>query len=207
MSFASGFRGTANGSVQSAYTDQPGVAVAGMLAFAGDLNNIDSLMVDETNGIAAGKGVVAVQQAAVATNLQRPNQAISLPSGYMTYADFAGVVVFEQAMQTDENGNPGWADNRQARVLRPGRAGGRIYVDAKDTITTTDGVHWVILAPEDGSYALGDFSPTALSGGAAGHTVLLPNVRWVTPGVNGDKVIIELLGDVIAGGFVDDSNS
>lgn len=207
MTFASGFRGTANGSVQAAYTDQPGVAVAGMLAFAGDLNNIDSLLVDETNGIAAGKGVIATQQAAVATNLQRPNQVISLPSGYMTAADFAGVVVFEQAMQSDENGVPGWADNRLARILRPGRAGGRIYVDAKDTIEVTDGVHWVVLAPADASYAVGDFSPTALSGGALGHTVLLPNVKWVTPGVSGDKVIIELMGDVITGGFVDDSNS
>ncbi len=48
--FATGYRGTVNGSVQTDYADQPGQAFPGMLAFAGDDNFLDSIFIGETNG-------------------------------------------------------------------------------------------------------------------------------------------------------------
>lgn len=155
MTFSNGFRGTANGAVQAAVTDQPGVAVAGMLAFASDLNYVDALYIGDANGIAAGKGV-KVAAVSDSVSLQRPNQSMHIPTGSETEADFAGVLVFNEAMQSDENGVPGWADNRIGQLAKPTRSGVRIYVNAIEAIAVGDPVHWIIGAT--GSYVEGDFS-------------------------------------------------
>lgn len=199
MTFASGYRGTAHGSVQTTYQDQPGVAVPGMLAFASDYHNTDAIFIGEANGIAAGKGV-RLLAANEGLNFQRPPVQAFLPEGdgVEAVAEFGGVVVFDEAMQSDENGVPGWAYGRVARIVRPGRAGGRVYVSAKDTITPgTSTVNWVIVAPADGSYELGDFAPSALGGGDAGTSVALTNCSWVTPAVDGEVAILEMHGNVL----------
>lgn len=158
MTFASGYRGSVNGAVQTAYTDQPGIAVAGMIAFASDLNNVDSFLIAETNGIAAGKGVVFTANTDT-LSLQSPPVTVGLPTGSTTAADFGGIMLFDEAMQSDENGVPGWADGRACRVLRPGRAGGRVYAKAVEAIDhTTDSVHLVITASE--TYEVGEFAPS-----------------------------------------------
>lgn len=177
-----GFRGTAGGSVQTTYTDQPGVASAGMLAFASEeaLALIDSYIVGEANGIAAGRGVVLTQ---VATpnigNLQAPNQTANLPSAGNTVTDFAGIAVWDATMQSDSNGVPGYNQGRLLRVMRKGRSGGRIYVKVMDTIAVTDTVYLVTVASTDGNYQPGDFT----NGTPAGATTatLATVAKWITP--------------------------
>ena len=193
MSFASGFRGTVSGSVQANYTDQPGVGVAGMLAFASDINLCDAIIVGETNGVAAGRGVTATLNTAAGTNLQRPDRSLFLPAVADDAADLAGIVVFDENMQTDENGVPGWAKGRFARVLRPVRAGGRIYVKAKEAIApATATVNWVTVAGTDGLYAVGEFAPAALAGTAeAGTSVAISTASFVTTAAAGELAMVE----------------
>ena len=198
MSFASGYRGNANGAVQTSYGDQPGIAVPGMLAFASDINNCDAIFIGETNGIKAGAGVrfVASNEG---LGFQRPGMQAFLPEGDEGATEFGGIVVFDEAMQSDENGVPGWANGRVARIVRPSRGGGRIYVEAKAEITVgSSTVNWVTAAPTDASFEVGDFSPTALGGGAAGTSVALTNCSWVVGGAIGEMAMLELHGNVIS---------
>lgn len=187
-----GFRGTVGGAVQTAYTDQPGVAVPGQIAFASDLNQCDAHIVGETNGLAAGRGI-KLTAISDDISLQRPNSAAFLPGDDDTKAAFAGVVVFDEAMQSDENAVNGWAKGRVARIVKPGRAGGRIYVLAKEDIAVTDTVNWVTIAGTDGLYAKGEFSPDALAGDAEfGTSVALDNARWIAGAAAGGVAILEL---------------
>lgn len=194
MSFASGYRGTVNGAVQTTYPDQPGVGIAGQIAFASDLNNIDAMFIGESNGIAAGKGV---KPSAVSDDysLQRPHDEVILPGSGDDVGDFAGILVFDESMQSDENGVPGLAHGRVGRIAKPGRAGARIYVKAVEAIDpATSTVNWVVVGGTDGLYEAGEFAPAALAGSAAaGYSTSLATVaRWVTKAAAGGLAIIEL---------------
>lgn len=195
--FATGFRGQVNGSVQTAYSDQPGIAVPGMLAFASDINNCDAIFIGEAEGIRAGAGV-RLLYADEGLGFQRPPEQAFLPEGDEAVAEFGGIIVFDEAMQSNEDGVPGWAKGRVARVLRPGRMGGRIYVKVKDAIVPgTSTVNWVIAADAAEKYEVGDFSPSALGGGDAGTSVLLTNCKWVTRADAGKIAMLELHGNVV----------
>jgi hypothetical protein len=191
--FINGYRGEIGGAVQTTYSDQPGVAVPGMIAFASDLSNVDALLISETDGIAAGKGVKAV---AIDDDisLQRPNVSVLLPTTGNTVADFVGVLCFDETMQSDEDGVPGYAAGRLGRILKNARAGGRIYVKAVEAIDpATSVVHWVVVAGSDGLYEAGEFAPAALAGSAsAGYSTTLASIaKWVTKAEAGDVAIIE----------------
>lgn len=201
MSFASGFRGSVNGSVQTTYDDQPGQAMPGMLMFASDINMCDAVFIGETNGIEAGKGVQFVN-ADEGLGFQRPAVLAYLPAGTEAAAELAGIVVFDEAMQSqaDADGNPinGWAKGRVARVLRPGRGGGRIYVKAiAEIIVGTSTVNWVIAAGSDGIYEVGEFSPSVLNSGTVGTTVAIANAKWITNAAAGELAGLEFYGTVI----------
>lgn len=193
MSFATGYRGVVGGSVQSAYTDQPGVGVPGMVAFASDNMLKDAVVIGEANGIAAGRGV-RLTAVSDDISLQRPNLQALLPAAGSNEAAFAGILLFDEAMQSDENGVPGWADGRMGRIAKNNRAGGRIYVKAVEAVTLTDTVNWVTIAPVDASYAIGEFSPSALGGTTLGTSVAISTARWVSEADAGGVAIIELLG-------------
>lgn len=192
-----GFRGTVNGAVQTTYTDQPGQAVAGMLAFASDLDQMDSVLVGEADGVACGAGVaLPMNTASDPGNLQTPNVLATLPTADSTAADFGGVVVFEETAQSDTDGNPGWAKGRNCRVASNRRAGARIYIPAKDAITAlTSTVNWVIAGGSDGKYQAGDFAPAALAGDAThGTSVAITTARWISSAAVGGFAVLELLG-------------
>ena len=192
MPFANGYRGVAGGSVQTAYTDQPGQAYEGQLAFASDLNNCDALFIAETDGIAAGLGV-KVAELEDTISLQRPNQAASLPAATDDETDFAGILAFDESMQTDENGVPGYAKGRVGRFLKPGRAGGRIYVKAQEIVAIGDPVEWVVKAGTDPILPVGGFTSQVHDGTSTNPlTVTLANARWVTPAAAGEMAILEL---------------
>lgn len=188
MSF-NGFRGHIGGSVQTSYADQPGAGVPGMLAFASDINLTDSVYIGEATGIAAGLGVVFVDvdNTAAPANLQRPGVAAYLPDSTTVAYDFKGVVVFDEQMQSDENGVPGYASGRVGRVLVSARVGGRIYVNTPVVVNhTLDEVYMQIVA--DATFAVGEFS-NALD---VGNSILLPNCRWVTSSEIGGIAVIEI---------------
>ena len=200
--FSDGFRGNVMGSVQTTYADQPGQAVAGMLAFASDENNCDAVIIGETNGIEAGKGVQFIALTESATQMQRPAVSAYLPDGDESAAQMAGIVVWEPAMQSmaDAGGNPinGWAKGRVARILRPGRGGGRIYVKAKDEVLPgSSTVNWVIAVGSNAKYELGEFAPGVLNSGTVGTTVAIANAAWITDADANGLAIIELYGTVV----------
>jgi len=208
MSFASGYRGVAGGSVQTTYQDQPGIAVDGMLAYASEqaIANLDAIFIGEVNGIAAGRGV-RLLAANEGLGYQRPPWQAFLPEGDEAAAEFGGIVVFDEAMQSDENGVPGWAKNRVARILRPGRQGGRIYVKCKDAVNpATATVNWVIAPDAAGVYERGEFVPTALAGGAAGTSVALANCSWEIGCSAGGLAVLVLHGTVVPTVSTDDSS-
>ena len=199
--FSDGFRGSVNGSVQTTYADQPGQAIAGMLAFASDINNCDAMFIGETNGIEAGKGIHGVI-GDEGLGFQRPALLAYLPSGDEAAAQMYGIIVFDEAMQSmaDGSGNPinGWAKGRVARVLRPGRGGGRIYVKAIEAVVPgTSTVNWVITAGSDAKYEVGEFAPGVLNSGTIGTSVAITNAQWVTAAAAGEVAMLELFGNVV----------
>lgn len=206
MSFANGYRGTAGGAVQTTYKDQPGVAYPGMLMFASDLNNCDSIFIGETAGIRAGAGIRALA-ANEGLGMQRPAVAAYLPEGDEAAAEFYGIIVFDEAMQCDENGVPGWAKSRVGRVVRPGRSGGRVYVPVKDAIVPgTSTVNWVLIPDAAGKYERGDFAPAALAGGDAGTSVAITNADWIVAASADGLAGLELFGNVIPVRSTDDES-
>lgn len=188
MSFGSGYRGSVGGFVQNNYTDQPGVGVPGMLAFASDFNFTDSVSIGEPDGIAAGIGVV-FQYVDDKTSLQRPHVAAYLPTDTTVASDFKGVVVFAEDMQSNEYGIPGVENGRIGSVLLNSRSGGRIYVRTFGAIDpATDDVYLRII--ESATEPLGSFSSVA-----SAETIIIPNAKWVTAVVIDSNLgMIELLG-------------
>lgn len=166
MAFTSGFRGTVGGSVQSNYTDQPGRAVAGMMAFASEeaIALLDSMIIMETNGIAAGRGVKFTQLTEAGYNLQVPNAGAYLPATGDDVADFAGILVFDETMQSDENGVPGYAKGRVGRILRKGRSGGRVWIKVQETVAVTDTLYLVTVKSTDEAFQPGDFAVSTPTG-------------------------------------------
>ena len=197
MGQLTGFRGAVNGSVQTSYTDQPRRAYPGQLAFSSDENLLDAVIVGDANGIFAGQGVrLDVNTSTEDGNMQTPNVLANQPLGNDTdtAATFGGIVVFEEGMQSDSLGNPGWNQGRVARVMRPKRAGGRIYVQAPDAVVlNTSTVNWVIEVGSDGLHPLGSFASTALAGNSTvGYSVAIPMAVWVSACAAGGIACIEL---------------
>lgn len=192
--FSTGYRGAVNGAIQTSVLDQPGVGVPGMLPFASDNDLIDSYIA--AGDVPAGCGVQLIANAGAATSFQAPPFLAQVPSahGTLTLADFAGICVFDENMQSNADGAPGWADGRSCRIIRPGRAGGRVFVKAVEDITaSTATVNWVVEAGTDGKYAVGEFSPAALAGSAgAGYSVAITTAKFITSAKAGGVAIIEL---------------
>lgn len=193
--FNTGFRGTANGAIQTVVTDQPGVGVPGELCFASDNDLVDSYLVTGTDGVFAGAGVQLVANSAGLGQLQLPGQLAQVPNANnLTIADFKGVVVFDENMQSDATGVPGWDDGRTCRVVRPGRAGGRVFVKAVEAVDkATATVNWVTQGGTDGKYRAGEFAPTALAGSAAaGYSVAITTATVISSAAAGGVYAIEL---------------
>ena len=201
--FASGYYGLAGGAVQATYDDQPGVGVPGELAYASDINLCDALYVGDANGIAAGMGVkrVAITDA---VSLQTPLDAIYLPgntwsafgvngsAGGETIANFAGIVVFDETMQSDSSGRPGWDTGRMAMVARPQRGGARPYVYCREAMTKGNNLWWVTIggtAASGAVYNAGEFADHAPAGGVT--SVEITTAFLVTSGIAGGVAMVE----------------
>jgi len=201
-----GFYGIAGGAVQSTYDDQPGVGVPGELAYASDINFCDALCVGDANGIAAGLGVKRVSISSDdAVSLQTPLDAVFLPgntagaswgvngsAGGETIASFAAVMIFDETMQSDSSGQPGWDTGRMAMVARPERGGARPYVKCVEACTKGNNVYWITVggaAASGAVYAAGQFASYSPGGGVT--AVELTNAFFITSGVAGGVAMIE----------------
>lgn len=191
--FGTGFRGTVQGAIQTTVKDQPGQGVPGMLPFAGDNDLIDSYVTG--SDVFAGGGVQLVANSGGLAQFQLPGQLAQMPNASnLTIADFGGVVVFDENMQSNANGENGWAEGRVARVLRPGRAGGRIFVKAVEAVDKAAAtVNWVTQGGTDGKYAAGEFAPAPLAGSAAaGYSVAITTAKVISSAAAGGVFAIEL---------------
>ncbi len=188
MSFGSGYRGSVGGAVQTEYYDQPAAGIPGMIAFASDNNQIDSVYIGEEGGVAAGKGVIFAD-VVDDNSFQRPKVSAHLPIATTVVTDFKGVVVFAPHMESDINGIPGWGKGRISGILMNHRSGGRIYVRTPIAVDhTIHDVYWQIVP--DADFEAGEFGPS--DNGA--NSILIPTAKWITSSTDDDNAIIELFG-------------
>lgn len=169
---------------QSQYFDQQATALPGSIAYASDNWLIDSAYVanpatenDAPVFLAAGLGVV------VTPNTSPERQGLNMkiataPTASTTAADFAGVVVRNEQMSANERGNAGMYSGSMLNIMRPVRAGGRIWVSlAKGAAASTYGgaVYWVVADTAGTGKAIGSFTTAAVSG----DTVALTDAKFL----------------------------
>lgn len=158
--------GPKRGFAQSEYFDQQATAVAGMLANASDINLVDSAFVaaaDAVNGMVAGIGVVALPTT-VSSRAGVNYDRIMAPTATATDADFAGVVVRNQVMKSNPNGEACWYEGDMANYARRGRSGSRIWVKLVNGTATPGGdVYWVVSDIAGTGKTIGGFSASAIS--------------------------------------------
>lgn len=179
---------------QFQYFDQQATALAGMLANASDINLVDSAFVgpvDATVGLTAGIGVMV--NPAVRSNRPGLNYDIVMPPNKAaTDEAFAGIVVRNQFMRTNSNGEACYFFEDMANYARRDRAGARIWVQLAHGTTVFGGpVHWIVRDTKNTGLKIGAFSASAITGTAT-----------PTPGsLNGGTLYVSDVNDVTNGGF------
>lgn len=186
--------GPRKGFAQTQYFDQQATALAGMLANASDINLVDNGFVgevDDTEGLVAGIGIVSYYT----NQSNRPgiNQQILVPpTPATTDADFAGIVVRNQFMRTNSNGEACYFFEDVANFTRRDRAGSRIWVHlAHGSTSFGSPVYWIVRDTAGTGKQIGAFSGDVVVGTAT-----------PTPSVlNGGTVNINDVKSIINGGF------
>jgi hypothetical protein len=165
-----------DGCVQRDYFDQMATAAIGELANAGDINLVDSIFVGAVgdDGLVAGVGVVA----SVVSDVARAgiNQyAANYPAAGATAAALVGIVVRNQQMRSNSAGDPCWFEGDVANIVRPDRAGGRIWLALANGATAPgENAHWIVSDTTDHGKRLGSFSAEEI----AGDTVEIPSLKF-----------------------------
>lgn len=186
------YHGTRFGFVQSAVYDQMGVALAGRLANASDINLCDAYSIGETAGVGVGLGV-ALSSIANVKKAGINDYEVKLPTSSSTAADFGGLLVRTDTGRTDAEGNNYMGYQEMGTVLRSDRVGGRIWVKAYNQITTGGNIYWIVDNSVDSDQPIGGFSGSAISASTDVDTVQLTNVRVVAGAAAGGLALIELL--------------
>ena len=165
-----------DGCVQRDYFDQMATAAIGELANASDINLVDSRYVGAVgdDGLVAGVGVVATVVADVARN--GINQyAINYPAAGAVAAALAGIVVRNQQMRSNSHGDPCWFEGDIANIVRPDRAGGRIWLALSNGVSAPGGnAHWIVSNTMDHGKRIGSFSADEITG----DTVEIPFLKF-----------------------------
>ena len=177
---------------QFQYFDQQATALAGMLANASDINLVDSAFVgpvDATVGLTAGIGVMV--KPTVCSNRPGLNYDIVMPPGSAaTDESFAGIVVRNQFMRTNSNGEACYFFEDMANYARRDRAGARIWVQlAQGSTVFGSPVYWIVRDTKNAGLKIGAFSAAPITGTATptpgslnGGTLSVNNVKAVTNG-------------------------
>lgn len=185
------------GFAQFQYFDQQATALAGMLANASDINLVDSAFVghvDATVGLTAGIGVMV--NPTVRSNRPGLNYDIVMPpDSTATDESFAGIVVRNQFMRTNSNGEACYFFEDMANYARRDRAGARVWVQlAHGSTVFGDPVYWIVRDTKNAGLKIGAFSaapitgtatptPGSLNGGSLnGGTLSVNDVKAVTNG-------------------------
>lgn len=180
------------GFAQFQYFDQQATALAGMLANASDINLVDSAFVgpvDATVGLTAGIGVMV--NPTVRSNRPGLNYDIVMPpNSAATDESFAGIVVRNQFMRTNSNGEACYFFEDMANYARRDRAGARIWVQLAQGSTVLGGpVYWIVRDTKNAGLKIGAFSAAPITGTATptpgslnGGTLSMNNVKAVTNG-------------------------
>lgn len=180
------------GFAQFQYFDQQATALAGMLANASDINLVDSAFVgpvDATVGLTAGIGVMV--NPTVRSNRPGLNYDIVMPpDSAATDESFAGIVVRNQFMRTNSNGEACYFFEDMANYARRDRAGARIWVQLAQGSTVFGGpVYWIVRDTKNAGLKIGAFSAAPITGTAAptpgslnGGTLSVNDVKAVTNG-------------------------
>lgn len=180
------------GFAQFQYFDQQATALAGMLANASDFNLVDSAFVgpvDATVGLTAGIGVMV--NPTVCSNRPGLNYDIVMPPNQAaTDEAFAGIVVRNQFMRTNSNGEACYFFEDMANYARRDRAGARIWVQLAQGTTVFGGpVYWIVRDTKNAGLKIGAFSASAITGTATptpgslnGGTLSVNDVKTVTNG-------------------------
>lgn len=165
------------GFAQSQYFDQQATALAGMLANASDINLVDSAFVtgaDAVEGVTAGIAVCAVP----ATQSNRPGVNFAMVRPMYAEAvgtSVVGVIVRNQFMRTNANGEACFFNEDMANLLRLTRVGGRIWVQLVGTASTVQNgkVYCVVRNTGSNNNRIGAFSAAPISGTATATAGLL----------------------------------
>lgn len=177
---------------QFQYFDQQATALAGMLANASDINLVDSAFVgpvDATVGLTAGIGVMV--NTTVRSNRPGLNCDILMPPGNTaTDESFAGIVVRNQFMRTNSNGEACYFFEDMANYARRDRAGARVWVQLAHGSTVFGGpVYWIVRDTKNAGLKIGAFSAAPITGTATptpgslnGGTLSVNDVKAVTNG-------------------------
>lgn len=177
---------------QFQYFDQQATALAGMLANASDINLVDSAFVgpvDATVGLTAGIGVMV--NPTVRSNRPGLNYDIVMPpDSAATDESFAGIVVRNQFMRTNYNGEACYFFEDMANYARRDRAGARIWVQLAQGSTVFGGqVYWIVRDTKNAGLKIGAFSAAPITGTATptpgslnGGTLSVNNIKAVTNG-------------------------
>lgn len=180
------------GFAQFQYFDQQATALAGMLANASDINLVDSAFVgpvDATVGLTAGIGVMV--HPTVRSNRPGLNYDIVMPpDSAATNESFAGIVVRNQFMRTNSNGEACYFFEDMANYARRDRAGARIWVQLAQGSAVFGGpVYWIVRDTKNAGLKIGAFSAapitgtvTPTSGSLNGGTLSVNNVKAITNG-------------------------
>lgn len=182
------------GFAQFQYFDQQATALAGMLANASDINLVDSAFVgpvDATVGLTAGIGVMV--NPTVRSNRPGLNYDIVMPpDSAATDKSFAGIVVRNQFMRTNSNGEACYFFEDMANYARRDRAGARIWVQLAQGSTVFGGpVYWIVRDTKNAGLKIGAFSAAPITGTAT-----------PTPGsLNGGTLSVNAVKAVTNGGF------
>lgn len=182
------------GFAQLQYFDQQATALAGMLANASDINLVDSAFVgpvDATVGLTAGIGVMV--NPTVRSNRPGLNYDIVMPpDSAATDESFAGIVVRNQFMRTNSNGEACYFFEDMANYARRDRAGARVWVQLAQGSTVFGGpVYWIVRDTKNAGLKIGAFSAAPITGTAT-----------PTPGsLNGGTLVINDVKAISNGGF------
>lgn len=180
------------GFAQFQYFDQQATALAGMLANASDINLVDSAFVgpvDATVGLTAGIGVMV--NPTVRSNRPGLNYDIVMPPNHAaTDESFAGIVVRNQFMRTNSNGEACYFFEDMANYARRDRAGARIWVQLAQGSTVFGGpVYWIVRDTKNAGLKIGAFSAAPITGTATptpgslnGGTLSVNNIKAITNG-------------------------
>lgn len=184
--------GPQRGFAQSQYFDQQATAIPGLLAYASDINLVDSAFVgavDPIYGLLAGTGIMI--NPTTVSNRPGINYDVAVPPTVTaTDADFAGVVVRNQWMDTNPNGDACIYPDRMCNYARRGRAGSRIWVRLEaGTSTFGAPVYWIVRDTAGTGKTIGSFSAEPITGTATptpavitGGTLVINSVKAVTNG-------------------------